>query len=108
MRAVAVAFVVACYPLMELSAQQTGSNANPIVEKQVNKKGDNGKEGTIGLLDPQHWQLFVDDFAVSRGTGLDRVVHHPKAMGVVIVNDKPWETHSALPRAGFKTYVGRW
>jgi hypothetical protein len=105
MRAVAVAFVVACYPLMELTAQQTAADANPIVEKHVDKKGDNGKEGAIGLLDSQHWQLNIDDFAISRGTGLDRVVHHPKTVGVVIANDKPWETHSALPRAGFKTLL---
>lgn len=56
---------------------------------------------TAGLsaadLDARHWQLFIDDFAVLRGTGLDRVVHHPRARGVVISNDRPWETHSVFP-----------
>ena len=50
-----------------------------------------------GDLDVKHWQLFIDDHAIVRGTGLDRVVHHPRAMGVVIDADKPWETHSVQP-----------
>lgn len=50
-----------------------------------------------GDLDVKHWQLFIDDHAIARGTGLDRVVHHPRAMGVVIDADKPWETHSVQP-----------
>jgi len=44
-----------------------------------------------------HWQLFVDDYVVGRSTGLDRVVHHPKAKGVVIAADRPWETAGAAP-----------
>lgn len=52
-------------------------------------------------MDARQWQLFIDDFAVARGTGLARVVHHPKAMGVVIANDKPWETHSVLPASAY-------
>ena len=43
-------------------------------------------------INAQHWQFFIDDHAIARGTGLDRVVHHPRPMGVVITNDKPWET----------------
>jgi len=50
----------------------------------------------------QHWQLFLDDYIVARATGLDRVVHHPRAMGVVIAADKPWETFGCYPQ-----YVGR-
>ncbi|HEY1601752.1 MAG TPA: hypothetical protein VGG64_19280 [Pirellulales bacterium] len=108
MRAVAVLILVVAFnPLTELSAQQTAADSNPIADKQADKKTDNGKEQAI---DPQHWQLFIDDFAVARGTGLDRVVHHPKARGVVIANDKPWETHSALPthfvRKADGTFVG--
>lgn len=48
-------------------------------------------------LEVKNWQLFIDDHAIARGTGLDRVVHHPKARGVVIDADKPWETHSVQP-----------
>src|SRR5580704_11018530 len=40
----------------------------------------------------QRWQLFLDDYIVARSTGFDRVVHHPRAMGVVIPADKPWES----------------
>jgi len=61
-------------------------------------------------MDARQWQLFLDDFAVARGTGLARVLHHPKPMGVVIPADKPWETHSALPsyfaRKADGTFVG--
>lgn len=61
-------------------------------------------------LDARQWQLFIDDFPVIRSTGLDRVVHHPKSMGVVISNDKPWETHSVMPsyfaRKTDGTFVG--
>lgn len=38
------------------------------------------------------WRLFIDDHWVARATGFDRVVHHPRPMGVVIPADKPWET----------------
>lgn len=43
------------------------------------------------------WQLFLDDQAVARSTGLDRVVHHPRALGVVIPADRPWETVGVAP-----------
>ena len=43
------------------------------------------------------WQLFLDDFIVARSTGFDRVVHHPRSMGVVIPADKPWETTAVAP-----------
>src|SRR3972149_9558618 len=49
-----------------------------------------------------HWQLLLDDWALERATGFDRVVHHPRARGVVIPADRPWETGGASP--GF---VGR-
>src|SRR5580704_5130201 len=45
----------------------------------------------------QHWQLFLDDYVIDRGTGFDRVIHHPRAMGVVIPSDKPWETVMTAP-----------
>ena len=48
-------------------------------------------------INARQWQFFIDDYAIARGTGLDRVVHHPKAMGVVIPNDKPWETAGIAP-----------
>jgi hypothetical protein len=97
-------------PRMELSAQQTAAGFNPTGAEQADKKAGKSKAESATMLDAQHWQLFIDDFAVSRGTGLDRVVHHPKTMGVVIANDKPWESHSALPnhfaRKADGTFVG--
>ncbi|MDB6169292.1 MAG: hypothetical protein JWM88_2156 [Verrucomicrobia bacterium] len=48
-------------------------------------------------MDARHWQFFIDDFAVARGTGFDRIVHHPRPMGVVIPNDKAWETAGMNP-----------
>jgi len=48
----------------------------------------------------QQWQLFLDDYAIARSTGLTRVLHHPRARGVVIPADKPWET------AGVETLYG--
>ena len=48
-------------------------------------------------LDAKNWQFFIDDYAIARGTGFDRVVHHPRPMGVVIDCDKPWETHGVEP-----------
>jgi hypothetical protein len=61
-------------------------------------------------LDAKHWQFFIDDYAIARGTGLDRVVHHPRAMGVVISNDKPWESNGVMPsyfaRKADGTFVG--
>src|SRR5579862_6310781 len=45
----------------------------------------------------QQWQLFLDDYVVGRATGFDRVLHHPRAMGVVIPADKPWETSQVAP-----------
>ncbi len=45
----------------------------------------------------ERWQLFLDDYIIARSTGFDRVIHHPRAMGVVIPADKPWESTGALP-----------
>jgi hypothetical protein len=63
-----------------------------------------------GLLNATDWQLFIDDYAVARGTGLDRIVHHPRAMGVVIPADKPWESLGIAPSHFFKkpdgTFIG--
>ncbi|MBL9216326.1 MAG: hypothetical protein JNG83_12685, partial [Opitutaceae bacterium] len=53
-------------------------------------------------LDARQWQLFIDDYAIARGTGLDRVVHHPRWRGVVISNDQPWESNGVAP-----IYFGR-
>ena len=44
-----------------------------------------------------NWQLFLDNYAVARTPGLDRVVHHPRSMGVVLPADRPWETVGAAP-----------
>ena len=61
-------------------------------------------------LDARHWQFFIDDHAIARGTGLDRVVHHPRARGVVIAHDKPWESNGVAPsyfaRKADGTFVG--
>jgi hypothetical protein len=56
----------------------------------------------VSDIDTSYWQLFLDDFVVARGTGLDRVVHQPRALGLVIPADKPWETFGCYPQ-----YVGR-
>ncbi|MFN0195522.1 MAG: hypothetical protein ACKVT0_02155 [Planctomycetaceae bacterium] len=52
-----------------------------------------------------HWQLFLDDHVIGRSTGLDRVLHPPRARGVVLPADKPWETYGAELLYG--TPVGR-
>ena len=61
-------------------------------------------------INAQQWQFFLDDHAIARGTGLDRVVHHPRPVGVVITNDKPWETAGMNPlyfaRKADGTFVG--
>ncbi|MDB6092843.1 MAG: hypothetical protein JWM32_405 [Verrucomicrobia bacterium] len=61
-------------------------------------------------IDARHWQLFIDNYAIARGTGLNRIVHHPKAVGVVIDADRPWETHGVAPvhflRKADGTFVG--
>ncbi len=54
------------------------------------------------ILVDQRWQLFLDDYIVARATGFDRVVHHPRARGVVIPADKPWESVGASPN-----FIGR-
>lgn len=53
-------------------------------------------------LEASQWQLFIDDHAVARATGFDRVVHHPRWRGVVIDADQPWETSGVRP-----AFVGR-
>ena len=62
------------------------------------------------VIQAEHWQLFIDNHAIARGTGLDRVVHHPRPKGVVIDADKPWETHGIQPsffaRKADGTFVG--
>lgn len=49
-----------------------------------------------------YWQLFLDDHIITRSTGFERVVHHPRPHGVVLKTEKPWETFGATP-----WYVGR-
>jgi len=49
------------------------------------------------IVDARRWQLFLDDHALARTTGVDRVVHHPRALGVVIPADRPWETAGVAP-----------
>ena len=48
------------------------------------------------------WHLFIDDVELARTTGFDRIVHHPRPMGVVVPADRPWETAGVAPQ-----YVGR-
>lgn len=64
---------------------------------------------SVSDLDAGQWQLFVDDHAVARSTGLDRVVHRPRWQGVVIDADQPWETSGVRPafvgRAGDGTFL---
>ena len=52
---------------------------------------------SAAVINAANWQLFIDNYAIARGTGLDRVVHHPRSMGVVIDADKPWESHGVQP-----------
>src|SRR5437667_3341680 len=61
-----------------------------------------GVSALVDQIDTSLWQIFLDDFVVARATGLDRVVHHPRAHGLVIPADKPWETFGCYPQ-----YVGR-
>lgn len=62
----------------------------------------NGPDSVKTIPVDQRWQLFLDDYIVARATGFDRVVHHPRAVGVVIPADKPWETFGTSPQ-----FVGR-
>src|SRR5437016_30652 len=59
-------------------------------------KGDESGSAKAIQVD-NHWQLFLDDYIIARETGFDRIVHHPRAMGVVIPADKPWETTGIAP-----------
>jgi hypothetical protein len=71
--------LISCLSLLafHLEAAQSKSNEAPTVDSR--------------------WQLFLDDFIVGRSTGFDRIVHHPRAKGVVIPGDKPWETTAVAP-----------
>jgi len=71
--------IISCGTLLafDLEAAQSNSSEAPTVDSR--------------------WQLFLDDFIVGRGTGFDRVIHHPRAMGVVLPADKPWETTGVAP-----------
>ncbi|MDB6092842.1 MAG: hypothetical protein JWM32_404 [Verrucomicrobia bacterium] len=55
-----------------------------------------GAEAAVDV-DARHWQFFIDDYVIARGTGLDRVVHQPRARGVVVANDRPWESNGVAP-----------
>lgn len=48
------------------------------------------------------WYLLIDDNWLARSTGFDRVIHHPRARGVVLPADQPWETAGVAPM-----HVGR-
>jgi hypothetical protein len=52
---------------------------------------------TDAITVDQNWQLLLDEHVVARSTGFDRVLHHPRARGVVIPADKPWETAQSMP-----------
>jgi hypothetical protein len=60
--------------------------------------------------DARNWQLFIDNYAIARATGFDRVVHHPRAEGIVIHNDRSWESDAVSPiyfaRKSDGTFVG--
>ena len=62
------------------------------------------------LLLDDRWHLPIDDYAFARLTGFDRVIHHPRPMGVVIPADKPWETFGAamyyVDRRDDSTFIG--
>ena len=45
----------------------------------------------------RRWHLLIDDHLLARTTGFDRVVHHPRARGVVIPADQAWETAGVAP-----------
>ncbi len=49
-----------------------------------------------------HWHLFLDNHAVTRSTGFQRILHRPQPRGVVLKAEKPWETFGVTPY-----YVGR-
>jgi hypothetical protein len=44
-----------------------------------------------------HWELLLDDHILARSTGFDRVIHHPRARGVALPADKPWESSGIQP-----------
>ena len=46
--------------------------------------------------------MFLDNHAIERSTGFQRVLHHPAPRGVVIPADKPWERNGLSPQ-----YVGK-
>ena len=49
-----------------------------------------------------HRHLFMDNHAVTRSTGFQRILHRPQPRGVVLKAEKPWETFGVAP-----FYVGR-
>jgi len=49
-----------------------------------------------------HWELFLDDHILTRSTGFQRVVHQPKARGIVLEGTEAWEE----PRGVTPLYVG--
>jgi len=53
--------------------------------------------GEVPHADQSHWQLFLDDHIITRSTGFQRVLHHPKPRGVVLKADQPWETFGVTP-----------
>ena len=53
-------------------------------------------------LPETRWHLFLDNHEITRSTGFQRVLHHPKPRGVVLEAEKPWETFGVTP-----WYVGR-
>ena len=43
------------------------------------------------------WQLFLDDHAIARSTGFQRVLHHPQPRGIVLEGDHTWEKTGVTP-----------
>ncbi|MSP12036.1 MAG: hypothetical protein EXR62_03660 [Chloroflexi bacterium] len=43
-------------------------------------------------MNSNHWHLLLDNYSIARATGFDRIVHHPRPLGVVLAPDKPWES----------------
>ena len=55
---------------------------------------------------PSTWHLFLDNHVLARATGFDRVIHHPRPLGVVIPADQPWETAGVAPAGPVPTFDG--
>ena len=46
-----------------------------------------------------HWQLFLDNHAITRSTGFQRMLHQPEARGIVLEGTEDWEQRPDLPES---------